>query len=531
MNNTTNEANNQQVIDNNLQNTEQTPPTHDSNHLKRPDRRRLERAAEKEAKQAGKASKSQSNGKTGTRKPELSGDQLKILQESMESLKKGMIGSTWKTLEAGRVFSQNMKISMITEETLVVGIDVASDKHDMRAFTNRGIEVSDKAFEFANSREGFEKAYLWILELMARHGMKQAVIGLEPTGHYWFNLYWWMIEHKITVLLVNPFAVNRLKEVDDNQQLKTDLKDPKTIAGLIKDGRFSVPYLPEADYAELRGHAQLRDVAMEEMVRAKNRFHRWIDIYFPEYESIYHCIDAEGGLLLLSRGVVPEDIVKMGADGIVQVWKEAKLRGSGKDRALRIIEAARNGICCTQGTDAARTEIRWIAEDLRRAKERLREAESKMVEYCRNIADTSNIEAIPGITLMTLAPLLADIGDLSRFDNDEELSKLSGLVPVVQESGKYKGQAKISHRGRKRLRKNLFKMAMCVVANAPEFKELHEYYTTRAKNPLKKMQSLIVIMRKLLRIIRKLVLTGETYDPTKILAQLKREKEKEIPVA
>ena len=523
MKTTTNASNNQQVIDKNLQLSENTPSTPEIINLKRSERRRLKRAAEKEVKQAGEAGSAKKSGLTGTRKPELNGDQLKILQESMENLKKEMVGNTWRTLVVGRVFKQNQKIKFITDDTLVVGADVASNKHDMRAFTNRGIEVSEKALEFANSREGFETAYHWILELMARNGMKQAVIGLEPTGHYWFNLFWWMLKHRITVLLVNPFAVNRIKEVDDNQQLKTDRKDPKTIAGLIKDGRYTVPYLPEGDYAELRGYAQLRDTALESLARAKNRLHRWVDIYFPGYEGLYEKIDAAGGLLLLSSGLTPEDIVRIGIDGIMNIWKEAKLRGQGKAKAIQIYNAARDEIHCSQGLNAARLEVKWLAEDIRTAQERLYEADEKMREYCLKTADTSKIEAIPGVTLNTLAPLLADIGDMSRFDNDEEIAKLSGLIPVVQESGKYKGQAKISRRGRKRIRKNLYKMGMCVIANSAEFKQLHCYYTTREKNPLKKMQSLMVIMRKLLRIIRSLILTGGTYDPSKVISPVVKE--------
>ncbi|MCI7492175.1 MAG: IS110 family transposase, partial [Lachnobacterium sp.] len=46
---------------------------------------------------------------------------------------------------------------------------------------------------------------------------------------------------------------------------------------------------------------------------------------------------------------------------------------------------------------------------------------------------------------------------------------------------------------RKRLRYWLFQAAKSAVTHAKEFKELHEYYTTRKDNPLKKMQSLIVI--------------------------------------
>ena len=92
------------------------------------------------------------------------------------------------------------------------------------------------------------------------------------------------------------------------------------------------------------------------------------------------------------------------------------------------------------------------------------------------------------------------MGDISRFDDVKEIQKLSGLGLVACSSGKHKGETKISHRGRKRLRYWLFQAAKSAVAHAEEVKELHVYYTTRPDNPLKKMQSLIVIACKLLRI-------------------------------
>ena len=518
MNTTTNGAQMQSVIEENQNSSAGTSSTANTYTAKRAERRRRDQAAAKAAKKVIKQSKKPS-------KNDLSAEQLAAIQESMESLKAGMVGNTWKTLEVGKTFKQNQKIALITDQTLIVGVDVASEKHDMRAFTNRGIEVSRKALEFANSREGFEKALDWMLELMALNKKTQVVMGLEATGHYWFNLYAWMRDHGITVVLVNPFAVNRIKEVDDNQQLKTDEKDPKTIAGLVKDGRYSIPYLPEGDYAELRGYALLRDIAIDRIVETKNRLHRWTKIYFPAYDSLYDNIDAEGGLLLLEKGLVPEDLVKMGAEGINRIWREAKLRGAGMKRAQKIYEAAKNEIHYGEGMESARVEVRWIAEDLRREQARQEEAEAKMEEFCRKVAKTDNIEAIQGITIKTLAPLLADLGDLSRFESDEEIAKLSGLCPVICSSGKSKGQGKISRRGRKRIRKNLYKMGMSVIAHADEFKELHTYYTTRAKNPLKKMQSLIVVMRKLLRIIRKLILTGEAYDAGKMMSQIRRQTE------
>ena len=66
------------------------------------------------------------------------------------------------------------------------------------------------------------------------------------------------------------------------------------------------------------------------------------------------------------------------------------------------------------------------------------------------------------------------------------------------------------------------------MVHAEEFKALHTYYTTRAENPLKKMQSLIVIACKLLRIIYTILKKGTVYDPKKMLMDIRRPEKKAI---
>ena len=60
------------------------------------------------------------------------------------------------------------------------------------------------------------------------------------------------------------------------------------------------------------------------------------------------------------------------------------------------------------------------------------------------------------------------------------------------------------------------------MSHADEFKQLHEYYTTRSNNPLKKMQSLVVIACKILRVIFTILTKGTTYDPKKLLGDIVR---------
>ncbi|GAU80031.1 mobile element protein [Fusibacter sp. 3D3] len=60
------------------------------------------------------------------------------------------------------------------------------------------------------------------------------------------------------------------------------------------------------------------------------------------------------------------------------------------------------------------------------------------------------------------------------------------------------------------------------MVHSDEFKELHAYYTTRLENPLKKMQSLIAIACKVLRVIYTMLTNGTVYDPKKLKADIKR---------
>ena len=111
---------------------------------------------------------------------------------------------------------------------------------------------------------------------------------------------------------------------------------------------------------------------------------------------------------------------------------------------------------------------------------------------------------------------------MSRFDDAKEIQKLGGMSLVACSSGKHRGETRISHRGRKRLRYWLFQAARSAVAHTEEFKQLHKYYTTRDENPLKGMQSLMAVAGKILRVIYAIMNTGRPYDKDKLLADIRR---------
>lgn len=132
----------------------------------------------------------------------------------------------------------------------------------------------------------------------------------------------------------------------------------------------------------------------------------------------------------------------------------------------------------TEGTDAGRNAVKWFTEEILKLDEQLAQIESVLHKKCMEISYAENILEINGVGENILVAILVEMGDISRFDDVKEIQKLSGMGMVACSSGKYKGQTKISHRGRKRLRYWLFQTAKSAVSHAEEFKQLHVYYTT-----------------------------------------------------
>lgn len=429
---------------------------------------------------------------------------------------------TWRQAEVGRTLTQNDKIALIDDKTLVIGADVGSEKHDIRAFDNRGREFSKKPLEFENNEAGFEKAKAWILMIRDEKHMEKVVVGMEPTGHYWFNLASWLMNEGITVVLVNPHHVKKSKELDDNLNRKTDRKDPKVIAGLVHEGRYSMPYLPEGLYAELRNLTNLRLMNTEEKTRTMNRIRRWLSIYFPEYTTVFKSVDGAGSILLLEKAALPGDMIKLGASGINQIWRNAKLRGVGYAKAYQILAAAEHSIGRTEGLAMARNEILWLTERLKGLVGWEEKLLSKLEELSAQLPCIENILEIKGLGLRTVTGILAEIGDITRFTEAGQIQKLAGLALVEDSSGKHEGKTIISKRGRKRLRYQLYQAALVLIGQNAEFRQVYEYYITRDKNPLKKMQALMAVACKLLRILYAMITKGVKYDPEKMLRDIRR---------
>ena len=275
-------------------------------------------------------------------------------------------------------------------------------------------------------------------------------------------------------------------------------------------------------YAELRNLTNLRLMNTEEKTRTMNRIRRWLSIYFPEYTTVLKSVDGAGSMLLLEKAALPEDIKKLGASGINQIWRDAKLRGMGHAKAYQILAAAERSIGRTEGLITAREEILWLIERLKGLVDWEGRLLAQLEELSTQLPCIENILEIKGLGIRTVTGILAEIGDITRFTEARQIQKLAGLALVEDSSGKHEGKTIISKRGRKRLRYQLYQAALVLVGQNTEFRQVYEYYITRERNPLKKMQALMAVACKLLRVLYAMATKGVKYDPGKMLLDIKR---------
>jgi transposase len=410
--------------------------------------------------------------------------------------------------------TQNEKILQIKNETMVVGIDIGKETHYARAFDNRGIELA-KLLRFSNTAQGYEALDGWMQSIMQQREKAEAIVGFEPTGHYWFTLGDYLQSKGYALGIVNPFHVKCTRELDDNSQTKSDRKDPKTIAMLVKDGRFRDVYIPTDLYQELREAVSERERLQEQIIGISNQVIRWLDIRFPEFTSVFKDWSAKTAIATLKSLPTPAKVAAAGAEGVLTIWQEHLKRSSLK-KAERLVKAATESIGRTAGSEAAEAALMNLLLQYELIAAQRQQIEILMAELLLRVPHAAKLLEIKGIGMMTAAVIISEIGDIRRFQDPRQILKMAGLSLKENSSGKHKGKTTISKRGRRRLREGLFRAMIPILATNEEFRAMHRRNLTREKNPLSKMQSVIALCGKLVRVSYALLTKGCVYDATKM---------------
>ena len=414
------------------------------------------------------------------------------------------------------------RIKRITETTIIVGIDVAKEIHWARITDHRGIDLI-KAFRFHNSIDGYESLLAKVEKIRKKHGSDQVIIGMEPSGHYWRALGWYLKLHESEPVLVgvNPYHVKQTKELVDNSQTKSDPKDALVIAHLIKNGSYFDTYLPENEYAELRQLNSERQRIIKQINRTNNQLIAHIDEYFPEYSTVWKDVTCPTSLELLKTYTFPSDILSANREKLLEDIRVASCGTEGLKLMDDMIKASKRSVGVKEGLRIVRMRILNLIEDMAYFKKSKAAIEAELDSTMKSLELGDVLQSIPGVATIISAAFLGEVGDISRFTSWKQVRSLAGLNLVEDSSGKRKGNTKVSKRGRPYLRHMLYMAGENGVRNNSEMNKYYRYLRDRKKNPLEGNQAIVAVGLKMMRMLFHIAKTGERYDSNKALGEVR----------
>jgi len=393
--------------------------------------------------------------------------------------------------------AKTQKLRSIPDKSLVVGVDIGMNNNSCFFTTTR--DSKGKPFKFGNDRTGFDMFWSKVIAIKKDYDCTGVVIGFESTGPYGEPFIHYLLGKPVHLVQVNPMHTKRTKEICDNSPLKSDDKDPKVIADLIKIGNSLSLIVPEGEAAELRRLNNARESHVKSRTALANQLRQLMFGIFPEMRLVMKNMTCKTGMHIIRKYPTPEDIRTMTPEHLGMELKKISRGAFGIKEARTLIEYAMTSVGIKEGRDGLLMNVRQILSLIEQLNGFIGELEIKMEESLKKIPESSNLLSIKGLGVITAAGLLGEIACFRHFDKQSSIIKLAGLNLYELSSGQKKGIHRISKRGRSTLRKILFYAALNVSRKGGI---LHSYYKRLVEvNKMKKKKALIAVSRKLLRII------------------------------
>lgn len=387
---------------------------------------------------------------------------------------------------------------------ILVGIDVAKDKHDCYIMNSEG-EVLADAFTIPNNAKGFNT----LLQTIKSYSTStdKIRVGLEATGHYSYNILGFLHEQGLPVFVINPLHTNLYRKSLSLRKTKTDSIDARTIATMLMSDVVIKSYSDIAYHNEdLKSLTRYRFEKVKARAKLKQSISRLVNILFPELEILVPRLHMASVYALLSEFPSAKQLANSHLTHLKALLNTASKGRYGRDKALEIRQAASASIGSYMPAKSLELQhtIRLIAE----MDKEIEEIETAIDEIMRELHST--ITTIPGIGTRMGAMIIAEIGDFSRFESSDKILAYAGLSPSTYQSGQLINcYAHMEKRGSKYLRYAIINAAKFVCHWDSKFRE---YLSKKLAEGKHYNVAISHAAKKLVRVIYALNKSGKAYQ-------------------
>jgi len=420
---------------------------------------------------------------------------------------------------------RNARLEQLRERVpvggLVLGIDLAADKqhavlcdHDSRVLARW--KVTAKAWQLGPLLDRAVAA-------AARHGFASVTVACEPTGHRWQVLEALAAERGLPLVCIQPLVMRRAREQEDYTTEKTDAKDSVLIARLAARLHCYLPERLTEDWGLLRAAGTRREQLVTAQTAARQQARDLLECGWPAVLAAAPKCGFDSATWLACLHVVlsscdgrPERLRRWTAEQFTAAVRGALGRFGGKRLRHTTVAAVYAALSDPAGRHPRRAgalvRAGWAVEDLAAASRRLAEAEAALTGLLDQLGLTELACSIPGLSPVGAAAILAETGDLTRFSHARAVVKHAGLAPRARESGQYTGTARLSGRGRPRLRLAAWRAVFGALRHNQALQDRYRHLTERADNPLSDGQARAALAATLLRWLHAIITQQRPYQ-------------------
>ena len=387
------------------------------------------------------------------------------------------------------------------------GIDIAKRKHAVTILDEHG-RAYKSAFAIENNQSGMETL---LAELKA---LGEVCIGLEATGHYWLALYDVLARSGYSISVINPMQIAAYRK-SGMRKVKNDRTDAVWIADFLRISNTPASSQEIPVLMQLRELTRFRFWLSEQIGDCKRKLLTILDRVFPEYENLFSNVFLTSSRALLQETVSAQEFANFNLDELTELLASSSRSRFGVEKAKEIQEQAKRSIGVGFLADAVHVEMRCLLAQIALLEEQQTEVEKAVEELMAQIPQ--HITSIPGVGAITGAAILAEIGDIQRFESPEKLVAYAGIDATVYQSGQFEAkQMHMSKRGSPYLRLGLWQAAsMSVLHN----EELKIYYQKKRKEGKAHRVAIGALCRKLLVRIYVILKENRPYVEHKLVPQ------------
>ena len=344
-------------------------------------------------------------------------------------------------------------------------------------------------------------------------------VAFEATGNYHRALAFHLGAAGFEIKLVSSVALARTREALHNSWDKNDPKDAQVILHMMQIGNEQFYHDPL-----MQGTNDIQELSKTHDIISKSKTELWhrvlthyLPLYFPEADRFHRSSRSDWFLAFLERYPSPHFIASMGKEAfIADAWETVGRRVSKERLLADVYETASVsvGLPVEPDSDAIRM-FRMVLGEGRSLIAQRNKIEDRAVELLKDNPDYQLLTTIPGIGPINALTILAEAGNLRRFNHHRQFLKFCGMDLATIQSGTFRGQTKLSKYGNARLRRTLWLAGqVAILQRANSFRDKFERYISKDRqNTHLRRKAYTAIAAKMARTVHGIIKNGEPYRP------------------